>query len=156
MASEIEVTRSRSKAHRGLIAHLVALLPACMHLACTPGEFHAGQSRAGLSNSINPDKEITIRDLRVIEDSTRSLDPCVLGQEPLPAWSFGKIVQNVAEQAGAADASAFVKDWLDNWTRGQVVNGDLVEPVPIHQVITAPWPAAHRGGPLLTRRDPGL
>ena len=145
MAREIAVTRARSKAQRALIAHLVALLPACIHLACTPGELHAGQSRAGLSNSINPDKEITIRDLRVIEDSTRSLDPCVLGQEPLPPWSFGKIMQNVAEQAGAADASAFVKDWLDTWTREQVVNGHLVEPVPIDQFITVPWLAASGG-----------
>src|SRR5215831_15362369 len=75
------------------------------------------------ARAVNAEKELTIRDLSVIEDPSRTLDPCDVGQEPLPAWSFGRIMQIVAAQAGAPDASAFVKDWLDTWTREQWVNG---------------------------------
>jgi len=94
---------------------------------------------ANLSNSVHPEKELTILDLSVIDDPLRTLDPCVVGAEPLPPWSFGKIMQIVASQAGAADASVFVKDWLDTWTREQVVNGHVLTPVGIDQFVTTPW-----------------
>ena len=104
------------------------------------------------SQTIDPDKELTVHDLSVIDDPTRSLDPCVAGEEPLPAWSFGKIMQTVAEQAGASDPSAFVRDWLDTWTQEQVVNGHVLQPVPIDQFVTVPWLAASGG----ERLDLGL
>lgn len=91
------------------------------------------------TRAINAEKELTIRDLSVIEDPSRTLDPCDVGQEPLPPWSFGKIMRMVAAQAGAPNASVFVKDWLDTWTREQVVNGHVLAPVGIDQYITSPW-----------------
>src|ERR1700687_2120486 len=94
------------------------------------------------------EKELTILDLTVIDDPVRTLDPCMVGAEPLPPWSFGKIMQIVANQAGAEDASLFVKDWLDTWTREQIVNGHILTPVAIDQFVTTPW-LAESGGERL-------
>jgi hypothetical protein len=142
-----ETDRSR-KSSRGL-SLLVAFI-----LGCTGGGSSLGRSTATLSETIDPDKELTVRDLSVIDDPTRSLDPCVVGEEPLPAWSFGKIMQTVSEQAGASDASAFVRDWLDTWTHEQVVNGHVVQPVGIDQFVTLPWLAASGGKRLDLGRAP--
>ena len=57
-------------------------------------------------------------------------------------------MQIVADQAGAPDASAFVKDWLDTWTTEQVVNGHVLAPVGIDQFVTIPWLAASGGDRL--------
>ncbi len=123
-------------------------------LGCAGGGSAVDRSTATLSQIIDPDKELTLRDLSVIDDPTRSLDPCVVGEEPLPAWSFGKIMQTVAEQAGASDASAFVRDWLDTWTHEQLVNGHVLEPVGIDQFVTLPWLAASGGERLDLGRAP--
>ncbi len=112
------------------------------------------RSTATLSETIDPDKELTVRDLSVVDDPTRSLDPCVVGEEPLPAWSFGKIMQTAADQAGASDASAFVRDWLDTWTHEQVVNGHVLQSVGIDQFVTLPWLAASGGKRLDLGRAP--
>jgi hypothetical protein len=123
-------------------------------LGCSGGVSSLERSAAGLSEAIDPEKELTVRNLSVIDDPVRSLDPCLAGEEPLPAWSFGKIMQTVAEQAGASDASAFVRDWLDTWTQEQVVNGHVLEPVPIDLSVTIPWLAASGGERLDLGRAP--
>jgi hypothetical protein len=113
----------------------LALTAATFQAACTAGPA-LERSKVNLSNFIDPKKELLISNLSVIEDPARTLDPCDVGEEPLPPWSFGKIMQIVADQAGAPDASSFVKDWLDTWTVEQVVNGHILSPLPIDQIIT--------------------
>ena len=122
-------------------------------LGWTGGQSPA-HSTAGQGERIDPEKELTVRDLSVIDDPTRSLDPCVASEEPLPAWSFGRIMRSVSQQAGESDASAFVKDWLDTWTQEQVVNGHLLRPVGIDQIVTVPWLAASGGERLDLGRAP--
>jgi hypothetical protein len=145
MATERE---KRGKSSRG--PSLIVIFA----LGCTGAGFSLDRSKATLSEPIDPDKELTVRDLSVIDDPTRALDPCVVGEEPLPAWSFGKIMQIVSEQAGASDASAFVRDWLDTWTHEQVVNGHVLQPVGIDQFVTLPWLAASGGKRLDLGRAP--
>jgi len=147
MASEISAPQPwRRLDPRANIVRL-ALIAATVQAACTAGPA-LERSKVNLSNGINPKKELLISNLSVIEDPARTLDPCDVGEEPLPPWSFGKIMQIVADQAGAPDASAFVKDWLDTWTVEQVVNGHILSPLPIDQIITTPW-LAESGGERL-------
>ena len=130
MTSEFEAGEGSSKP-RWRVGNTLPVLSAVAVLAACGGGSTVDRLRAPLSNAINPGKELSIIDLSVVGDATRSLDPCVAGQEPLPPWSFGKVMQIVADQAGAPDASAFVKDWLDTWTTEQVVNGHVLAPVGI-------------------------
>jgi hypothetical protein len=153
MASEIEARKQSRRVGRQVRDVFLALTALALHAACTGGLAVDG-SRASLSNSVDPEKELSIHDLSVIDDATRSLDPCAVGQDPLPPWSFGKIMQIVANQAGAPDASAFVKDWMDTWTREQVVNGHVLQPVAIGEFVTVPWLAASGGERLDLGRAP--
>src|SRR5215472_3679477 len=138
MASEISAPEPWRRLDPRMSIARLALTAVTLQAACTSGPA-IDRSKVRLSNAIDPEKELLIRDLSVTEDPARTLDPCVVGEEPLPSWSFGKIMQIVATQAGAADASVFVKDWLDTWTREQVVNGHILDPRPIEQIITKPW-----------------
>jgi len=114
-------------------------LLAASFLACTDGVPSVARSTHALCITVDPDKELTVSDLSAIDDPIRAFDPCVAPEEPLPPWSFGKMMQIAAEQAGAPDAPAFVRNWLDTWTVEQVVNGHLLEPVPIGEFVTRPW-----------------
>jgi hypothetical protein len=137
MASEIETPRlSRRRIQQWTVSFLAISLLA-QQVACSDGR--PARSVAAESRAVDPEKEILIRDLSVLEDPVRSLDPCDVGSNPLPPWSFGKLMQNVANQAAAADASMFVQKWLDTWRQEQEVNGHLLEPVPIDQLVTDPW-----------------
>ncbi len=138
MASEISASAASTKVGREVNLMSLGLTLVALQVACAGGPA-ADRSRANLSNSVNPEKELTILDLSVIDDPVRTLDPCVVGAEPLPPWSFGKIMQIVANQAGAKDAPLFVKDWLDTWEREQVVNGHILTPVAIGEFVTTPW-----------------
>ena len=147
MTSEFEAGEGSGKL-RWRVGNTLPVLSAVAVLAACGGGSTVDRLRAPLSNAVNPGKELSVIDLSVVGDATRSLDPCVAGQEPLPPWSFGRIMQIVADQAGAPDASAFVKDWLDTWTTEQVVNGHVLEPVGIDQFVTIPWLAASGGDRL--------
>lgn len=137
----------------------IAKLPLLMGVAlfpsgCGPGSDAVSQTGVPLLDSIDPAKELTIRDLSVIEDPRRSLDPCTTSTGPLPPWSFGRIVEKVAQQAGAPDASVFVKDWLDTWTRTQTINGHILDPIPLDAFVTIPWLQASGGQRLDLGRAP--
>jgi len=129
-------------------------LVVALFLACTGGVPSAARSTNALCITVDPDKELTVQDLSAIDDPIRALDPCVAAEEPLPPWSFGKMMQIAAEQAGAPDAPAFVRNWLDTWAVEQVVNGHLLEPVPIDEFVTRPWLAASGGERLDLGRAP--
>lgn len=137
MASEIEGVPACSKASKRWLLPWV-LGVGLIGSACSDPQPLAHRQRTLADDYSN--KVLTIRDLSVIEDPNRALDPCDEGQEgALPPWSFGKIAQKLAEQAGTPDAPTFIKNWLDTWKSTQVVNGHFVEPVPIDQFVTDPW-----------------
>lgn len=152
MASEFDVRRNRPRAIGGAKIVSNALLFAALQVACSEPSLE--RSRARLSRPADPEKEIFIRDRSVVDDPLRSLDPCDVGSEPLPPWSFGKVLENVAEQAGASDAALFVQNWLDTWRQEQEVNGHLLAPLPIDQLVTVPWLERSGGDRLDLGRAP--
>src|SRR5262245_53138398 len=152
MASEIETHRLSRLSVRHWTPLFLATSLLAQQLACSDAA--SAPSKAPLLRAVDPEKEILIRHGSVIDDPSRSLDPCDVGTNPLPPWSFGKLMQNVANQAQAPDASAFVLDWLNTWRQEQEVNGHLLEPVPIDQFVTDPWLARSGGDQLDLRIAP--
>jgi hypothetical protein len=92
---------------------------------------------------VDKDKELMIRDLAVVEDSTRTTGTGV--------WTFGHLMQRLAGSPDPAVVSSFTMDWLNTWMVDQ--SGDQVpggQPFPetvrarpsIKTVIIDPWRSA--------------
>src|SRR5215510_10759446 len=149
-------TAKRNCSCKALCAATAALLLAST--ACAPNPDPTVQQRSqalgfvrGVRNwpSIDKDRELMIRDLSVVEDSGRTIEPCDgfgSGSGDLPVWSFGWLMSQVAEQAKASDPAEFVLNWLKTWDSDQPVNGftvprrELMRPI-----ITDPWLQASGG-----------
>jgi hypothetical protein len=106
---------------RSLLPRLVwASLAAAYLLSSTP----AWAARV----EIRPERELLVT------------SPTVLDSAPAQypgSWSFGALVEQLA---GAENASARVRDWLQTWTAGLSVNGQRLEPRPeIVEKVIKPW-----------------
>lgn len=108
----------------------------------------AGRTGGGVIPVIDPEKSLLIRDLSVVEDPTRTFDPCTGVGTPMGAWTFGKLMSDMANTpATGIPASEFVRRWLRTWMTDQVVNFDTVaQRAAIAAQIVTPWQAAS-GGP---------
>jgi hypothetical protein len=86
------------------------------------------------------DHSLMVTDLGVVEDKTRTFNPCTNAGNTGGAWTFGKLVSDMAN--GTIPAEDFVKNWLDTWMAPPVttVNGDGIPARPniLTQIIT-PW-----------------
>lgn len=74
----------------------------------------------GIPISVDPSRELMITDLSVVEDPTRTFDPCTNSGTPMGAWTFGKLMTDMAN--GKVDPARMVEDWLKLWTTDQAVN----------------------------------
>lgn len=89
---------------------------------------------------------IFITDLGVVEDPTRTWNPCTQTGNVDGPWTFKTIMKNLAKSTARQDdpsdsaLSAFVMRFLSSWTNEQVINGDTVpvRPMIIDKVIN-PW-----------------
>ncbi|AXY73581.1 hypothetical protein D3H65_06120 [Paraflavitalea soli] len=64
------------------------------------------------------DKSLMIRDVSVVEDLTRTYDPCRTGNKGNPngVWSFKTLVANMANQpVTTVTVEQFLIDWVDNF-----------------------------------------
>jgi hypothetical protein len=94
--------------------------------------------------SVDVDRELMIRDVRVVEDPVRSAYPSpfsrVSRSSVTGAWSFGRLVERMA---GEQDPSAFVLAWLAHWERSVTVNGQVIPARPaITSFLIDPWVTA--------------
>ncbi|HET9932330.1 MAG TPA: hypothetical protein VFQ35_16615, partial [Polyangiaceae bacterium] len=109
--------------------------------------------------SINPQKSLLIRSLPVIEDPTRTMNPCdtSASNTPLKKWTFGHLMEQMAQGSGLTP-SAFVEQWLNSWRTQQIVNASGGGPVldatsaaalaNIDSLIINPWRQRSGGGAL--------
>ena len=74
----------------------------------------------GVPITVDPSRELMITDLSVVEDPTRTFDPCTNAGTPMGAWTFGKLMTDMAN--GQVDPAKMVEDWLKLWTVDQTVN----------------------------------
>lgn len=84
--------------------------------------------RAAVTLGTNQFQErvLMIRDLAVVNDPTRTWDPC-LGGNPNGAWTFNHLMTEMANQtASGIDPAIFVENWLGHWLVNQTINGNVV------------------------------
>ena len=78
---------------------------------------------AGIPATIDPSRELMITDLSVVEDPARTFDACTQAGTPMGAWTFGKLMTDIAN---GRDASDMVEKWLRLWASDQTVNTFVV------------------------------
>ncbi|HVF56887.1 MAG TPA: hypothetical protein VM934_12110 [Pyrinomonadaceae bacterium] len=103
----------------------------------------------GTARAVDPARSLVITDIRVVEDKTRTFNPCTNAGTPMGAWTFGYLMQQMANQPRTGIApSAFVRQWLDKWMNDQTTaNGwTAAKRQQIKQLVIDPWEAAS-GGP---------
>ncbi len=95
------------------------------------------------------EKVLMIRDLSVVQDPARTFDPCTGAGTPMGAWTFGRLITDMANSgASGIDPSVFVEDWLNNWLSAQTINTfNVASRLNMAQLI-ADWRAASGGGKL--------
>lgn len=87
---------------------------------------------------------VIITNLGVVEDSTRTWNPCAQKGNVNGPWTFGTLMRQLASKdtsniATDAQLSDFVKNWLNLWTTNQVINGDTVKARTLVSNILNPW-----------------
>jgi len=105
-------------------------------------------AKSGLT-AINPDKELFITDLRVVNDaSTTSYKAGKFNTEREGGFSFGRLIDNMSsvEKPSDAQRSAFVLNWLRQWETPQTVIGQVIPARPlVRSVLITPWKLASIG-----------
>ncbi|MEW6737403.1 MAG: hypothetical protein AB1489_39340 [Acidobacteriota bacterium] len=98
--------------------------------------------------AVDPEKSLVIRDPLVVEDPTRTFNPCTKVGTPMGKWTFGYLMEQMANQAVTGiDPSKFVRLWLRKWEVDQPVNGwTVAKRLQIQNLIIGPWEQAS-GGP---------
>lgn len=98
--------------------------------------------------TVDPEKSLIIRDPSVVEDPTRTFNPCTGVGTPMGVWTFGYLMTQMANQpVSGITPSAFVRRWLRNWEINLAINGwgVLARPA-VRNTVIVPWENAS-GGP---------
>lgn len=97
---------------------------------------------------VDPQKSLVITNVKVVEDPTRTFNPCTGKGTPMGAWTFGRLMTNMANQPlTGITPSNFVRQWLNKWMADQTTaNGwTAAKRQQIHNLVIAPWEAASGG-----------
>ncbi|MFZ1072268.1 MAG: hypothetical protein WAO21_02425 [Verrucomicrobiia bacterium] len=97
--------------------------------------------------SVDPARSLFITDTNVVDDPNRTFDPCTGTGTPMGEWTFGNLMQQMANQSKTGiDPSDFVMNWLTNWLGAQTVNGFSVkERSAMQALVIDPWPKLPNG-----------
>lgn len=92
----------------------------------------------GIPVIVDPARELMITDLGVVEDKARTFDACTGVGTKMGAWTFGKLVTDMAN--GTIDPSLMVENWLKLWLTDQHVNSFTVPARPaIQNLLLNSW-----------------
>ena len=95
---------------------------------------------------VDPARELMVTDLSVVEDPARTFDPCTGAGTPGGAWTFGKLMTDMANtSATGVDPSDFVRHWLESWLSDQTLNTFTVPQRQSIQAILDHWPKLANG-----------
>lgn len=98
--------------------------------------------------SIQADKSLMVTATSVVEDPTRTFNPCANTGNPTGPWTFGELMRQMASpnpSSIASDAATvtFIQNWLNTWTvnhtvaGGNAINGDDVPSRSIASIMNA-------------------
>lgn len=96
----------------------------------------------GISFAIDPARSLIIRHPSVVNDPTRTYDPCTNTGNPAGVWTFNHLMTEMANQplTGVTPAT-FTRNWLRSWEVPQGINGWTVPArLAIQPKIITPWP----------------
>jgi hypothetical protein len=98
---------------------------------------------------VNAKRSLVITNIKVVEDPTRTFNPCNRTGTPMGAWTFGRLMTDMANTpVSGVQPPAFVRQWLNKWMADQTTaNGwTAAKRQQIQQLVIDPWVAAS-GGP---------
>jgi mono/diheme cytochrome c family protein len=104
-------------------------------------------------DSLLDERSLMITHLGVVEDTTRTFNPCTLKGDSNGVWTFGRLMAEMANTpATGIGVDSFTRAWLRNWLVSTPINSD---PVPartaIFSSIIRPWVSkSNPGVPIAT------
>jgi hypothetical protein len=103
----------------------------------------AGIAPVMLGTNLFQERVLIIRDLGVVNDATRTWDPCTGAGNPNGVWTFNHLITQMANQpASGIDPAVFVENWLAHWQANQTINTHVVpnRNAAVTNLILTPWP----------------
>ncbi len=107
----------------------------------------------GISFAIDTTRSLLIRHPSVVNDPTRTYDPCSNTGNPNGVWTFNHLMTEMANQPlTGITPEAFTRRWLRHWEVAQTVNFWTVPARPnmVPRIIT-PWPKLPDGSLNMSR-----
>ncbi|GHG76006.1 hypothetical protein [Comamonas sp. JC664] len=105
----------------------------------------------GISFAVKPANSLIINHPSVINDPTRTYDPCSNAGNPNGVWTFNHLMREMANTY--VSPPALTEHWLRQWTVNQNINGWTVPARPsMNAFILSPWPRV--SGALDLTRSP--
>ena len=78
----------------------------------------------GTPTPVSAAQSLMITDPAVVGDPTRTFDACTGAGNPTGAWTFDRLITNMANQAlTGVDPADFVENWLKTWNTPTTING---------------------------------
>ncbi len=97
-----------------------------------------------LGTNVYQDRVLMIRDVGVVTDPTRTVEPCTQAGNPNGVWTFNHLMTQMTNSAQTGiDPADFVMNWLQNWmvNKNGVINGDPTLPArTVMSSIITQWP----------------
>jgi hypothetical protein len=88
-------------------------------------------------------KSLFITDPAVVQDPTRTWDPCTGVGTRGGVWTFAHFVREMADLSMGKTPEDFVTEWLSLWLNGYAPNGDVVPArTAMFSQVIQPWAAA--------------
>lgn len=95
---------------------------------------------------VDPARELLVTSTSVVEDPARTFDPCTGAGTPGGAWTFGKLMRDMANQPSSGVAAEdFVSNWITSWNSQQATATFAVPGRPAVQSIIDHWPKLANG-----------
>jgi hypothetical protein len=95
---------------------------------------------------VDPPRSLMVTDPSVVQDPTRTVDPCTGQGNANGVWTFKHLVTEMTAGTGV-DPADFVEQWLKLWDSNQTVSSGFVaapRPAMITKVLN-PWPRTAAG-----------
>jgi hypothetical protein len=105
--------------------------------------------------AFDPARTLLITDTGVVEDPSRTFNPCTASGTAMGTWTFGYLMSQIANQAvTGVDPADLVLDWLHQWDAPQVIDGNSAPQRPAIDTVIAQWPKVAATGKLDLARAP--
>jgi hypothetical protein len=99
-----------------------------------------------LPPAIDKEKSLMITAASVVEDNTRTFNPCSQTGNANGAWAFPRLITEMANSpATGVSASDFLRHWLETWLTSVFANGHDAHPRPRVNTIINTWRLASGG-----------